>query len=242
MEQSLLTKRERRELAKNLKQQERERQNRINFLKKFSIGLASVLVLGFLGVRVYNFFKSPAEQVLSQSVEVLANDWIRGNDSAKVTLFEYADFQCPACANYETILKRLLQEFPEDLRIVYRHFPLITIHRNAYSSSRASEAAGKQGKFWEMHDLLYERQEDWEGVSNAKEVFSQYAKEIGLDEEKFKNDFDSKEVEDKINRDISLGNSLRLNSTPTFILNNQRIQPRSYEEFRQLIEKANRSS
>lgn len=237
MEGESLTKKEKRKLARQLKEEERKRRELFLKIKKFLIAAIPLLLLIWIGSKQFGFFtKTSSPQVLSQEVEVLDNDWIRGKRDAKVTLIEYGDFQCPACTNYEPILKELLQKFPSDLKLVYRHFPLSSIHRNAYDASRASEAAGKQGKFWEMHDLLYQRQKDWEGSSNPKDVFLGYARELGLDEEKFKSDFDSKEIEEKINKDTVSGGRLRLNATPTFFLNGQKVQPRSYEEFSKLVE------
>ena len=89
------------------------------------------------------------------------SDRVWGSETAKVTLIEYADFQCPACATYYPIVKELKEKYPEDLRVVFRHFPLITIHKNAFPSAIAAEAAQEQGKFWEMHDILFEKQGEW---------------------------------------------------------------------------------
>lgn len=232
----ILTKKERRKLAKEEKRREREKKELLSKIKKFLMVAVPILLVVFIGYKTFNLFKNPASSVLSQRIEITDTDWVRGERQAKVSLVEYGDFQCPACANYEPLVQRLLQEFPKDLRLVYRHFPLDTIHRNAYAASRASEAAGKQGKFWEMHDILYERQKDWEKTSNVKEMFVVYAKELGLDEEKFKSDFDSKEIEERINHDLASGRRVGINSTPTFILNGQKIQPRSYDEFKRLVE------
>lgn len=231
-----LTKRQKRELAKEIKRREKEKEELIGKIRKFLITLIPIVLIVFVFYKAFNFFRNPQTNVLSQQVEVTDSDWVRGKKESKVTLIEYGDFQCPACANYEPIVQDLLKEFPEDLRLVYRHFPLITIHRNAYAASRASEAAGMQGKFWEMHDLLYERQKDWEKASNPKEIFVNYAKEIGLDEEKFKKDFDSGSSEEKINKDLASGRSLGVNATPTFLLDGRKVQPRSFEEFKRLVE------
>lgn len=236
MEENRLTKKEKRELAHQAKQQDREKRQLLSKIKKLVLVVIPLLFVVWVGYKGLNYLKTPSSKVLSGQIEVQDGEWIKGEKEAEVTLIEYGDFQCPACANYEPIVERLLGEFPGKLRLVYRHFPLISIHKNSFASSKASEAASKQGKFWEMHDVLYERQKDWENSSDVRNLFSNYAKELGLDEEKFKSDFDSKEIEEKINQDMASGRNLGINSTPTFILNGQKVQPRSYEEFKSLVE------
>ena len=231
-----LTKRQRRELAREQKRMEKEGKEKTSKLKRY-IGLVLVVaVLGWVGIKAYRYLTEPVPETLGQSIEIKDSDWVKGEREAKLSLVEFGDFQCPACADYHPLVKRLSEEFSKDLRVVYRHYPLIAIHKKAYDSSRASEAAGRQGKFWEMHDMLYEKQTDWANEGNHRDKFIEYAKVLGLDEEKFKSDFDSKEVEDKINADLASGTSLGVNATPTFFLNGQKVQPRSYEDFKKLVE------
>lgn len=167
---------------------------------------------------------------------VQTDDHSMGPENAKVTLIEYSDFQCPACAAYEPLLQELRKEFGASMIFAYRHFPLPQ-HANAEPAARASEAAGIQGKFWEMHDLLLKNQDKWKDAANAEEIFSRYAVSIGLDEARFKNDFASKEVKNKVATDSESAKNLYLNSTPTFFLNGKKIEnPRSYDEFKSLID------
>lgn len=182
----------------------------------------------------------PAKQISAEAIkEVSTSDWIKGPLQAKVTLVEYSDFQCPACATYYPVLKQLNKEFEDSMQFVYRYFPLKTIHKNAYVASFAAEASGRQGKFWEMHDLLFDNQKEWSDLANPQEKFLDYAKLLGLDTEKFKNDLESKEVKDKVASDYQNGLSATVNATPTFFLNGQKIiSPRSYEEFKSKIEEA----
>ncbi|KKQ53119.1 MAG: Protein-disulfide isomerase [Candidatus Woesebacteria bacterium GW2011_GWB1_39_10b] len=236
MEEEKLTKRQRRELARQEKREEREKQANFSKIKKLLLLFIPLFLLIYVGYKSYNFLKEPTPDVLSEVIEVADTDWVKGRYQAAVILIEYGDFQCPACADYYPIVKRLSEEFPENLKVVYRHYPLIAIHNKAYDASRASEAAGRQGKFWEMHDFLYEKQVDWANAGNNKDLFIEYAKQLELDEEKFKSDFDSKEIEDKINNDLASGNSLGVNATPTFFLNGSKVQPRGYEEFKKLVE------
>lgn len=169
-------------------------------------------------------------------VNVTPSDRILGNEEAPVTLIEYGDFQCPACRSYYFLLEEVKKEFPDELRIVYRHFPLTRIHPNAMRAAVAAEAAGEQGKFSQMHDLLFERQPDWSGSSNPSEIFLSYAQELELDTEKFKSDMEERSLREKVEGDMRSGRSLQVNSTPTFFLQGQRIQnPRSPEEFIALV-------
>lgn len=165
------------------------------------------------------------------------------DDKSKVTLIEYGDFECPACGQIFPIIDQLKQEFGSDLLFVFRHFPLTTLHPNATAAHRAAEAAGNQGKFFEMHDLLYERQSQWSSstsglnVAQATNVFEGYAQELELDIETYKSDVQSEEVFKVIDRQSDIGTSQGITGTPTFILNGERIEtPRTYDQFRDLIQ------
>lgn len=182
-------------------------------------------------------------QVLSETtakpLPVSANDIQRGNKEAKIVLVEYADFQCPACAYYHSFTKQVLAGFDEKILFVYRFFPLKQIHKNAFSSSQAAYAAELQGKFWEMQDLLYENQKAWSEAENAQDIFLSYAKKLDLDLEKYKKDFDNQATKNFINEQQDGGINMGVNSTPTFFVNGKQIMqnPRTYEEFKQIIEK-----
>lgn len=170
--------------------------------------------------------------------EVLATDWIKGTSTVPVTLVEYSDFQCPACGGYFPLVERLVAENPTLVRLVYRHFPLQQ-HVHAMLASQAAEAAGNQGKFWEMYRKLFETQADWEKTTDAKKVFTGYAQELGLDMTQFASDIDSQVVKDKINAQALSGARGGVNSTPTFYVNGKKIQnPQSYDEFKKIIENA----
>lgn len=170
---------------------------------------------------------------------VSAEDWVLGDTkTAKSVLIEYADFQCPSCGLYYPIVKQAKQELGDKLAFVYRYFPLSMLHRNAMSSSIAAEAAGKQGKFWEMHDMLFEKQKDWSEESNAEDIFAGYAKTLGLDVNKFKIDQQSPEIKKKIEASFQEGSDIGINGTPTFFLNGKKMQPpASFEEFKSEISK-----
>ena len=193
------------------------------------LGLGAI-VLGMIGI----VSKKP-EGVLINPVN--SNDWVRGNKNAKVVLVEYSDFQCPACAYYSGMVKNLERDFLNDLAVVYRHFPLEQIHKYAKLSAQAAEAAGKQGKFWEMHDVLFEKQSEWSVSDDALQNFISYAQTLGLDINRFQTDLNSRDVEDRIQKNIISAYDQKLAGTPTFFLNGKQIQnPKDYEEFKRLIE------
>jgi cyclophilin family peptidyl-prolyl cis-trans isomerase/protein-disulfide isomerase len=167
----------------------------------------------------------PDEQSLFAPVG--ANDWTRGPSSATVTIIEYADFQCPGCAMLSTILKDLRAAYPEDLQVVYRHFPLESANDKAVIAAQAAEAAGKQGKFWEMHDMLYETQAAWTDLAPAD--FEQWVKaraaNLGLDIQTFSADLHSPGVENKIKSAEETGNQIGLPGIPLLVVNGQIQMP-----------------
>lgn len=121
--------------------------------------------------------------VTGNTLDIRDRDWIKGNESSKVALIEYSDFQCPACAANYNLVKYLEGKYFSDIKFVYRHFPLQQ-HAQAIPAARAAEAAGAQGKFWEMHDKLFENQDKWADTTTAKDIFKGYAEELGLDMER----------------------------------------------------------
>lgn len=230
-----LTKKERRALKKEPKE-ETASQGRGR-----SLLLWGTVVLGIVATMIWLVFagKPKTETQVVGNQEVTEADWKRGAVSPKVTLVEYSDLQCPACAAYQPMVEEILRSFPDDLVLVYRHFPLRQLHPNAQLAGQAAEAAGNQGKFWEMHDLFFARQSSWAEAENPKETFIGYANELGLDEEKFKQDLGSDETKQKVEEDYRDGLEARVNATPTFILDGKKIaNPRTIEEFVRLVEQA----
>lgn len=153
---------------------------------------------------------------------VNAQDWQRGNPNAKAVLVEYSDFQCPACAYYYAIVKKIEQKYSDKLLLVYRHFPL-SQHLNATAAAQVAETAGKQGKFWEMHDRLFETQKNWSDLADPNDFFMQLADTLKLDTEKFLADANSDEVRAKIEADIDSGKKGNIDSTPSFFLNGKKL-------------------
>jgi len=148
-----------------------------------------------------------------------------GNPDAPVTLVEFGDYQCPSCKHYHPMTKELLRRHPDKVKFEFRHFPLVEIHRNAMGAALAAEAAGEQGKFWEMHDLLFQWQEKWSASSNPESEFLAYAAQLGLDSNRFMQVMRSPEVQQRILSDITRGRQASVMGTPTFFVNGQRIEP-----------------
>ncbi len=180
---------------------------------------------------------------LSELLAVQSDDYVKGNPNAPVTLVEYLDFECEACGAYFPLVKQLEQEFPNDLRIVLRYFPLPG-HANGLPAALAVEAAARQGKYKEMHDLLFTEQKNWGEKQKADPaIFEAYAQQLGLNMDQYRQDVVSESVRARVERDVESGKKLRNTGTPSFYLNGAKIQnPQSYEAFKALIEKAKSSS
>lgn len=153
-----------------------------------------------------------------------------GNQQASVILVEFGDFECPHCSHAHPLIKRLLKEMGDDIHFVFRHFPLQEIHPHAYMAAIAAEAAGKQNKFWQMHDLIFENQQRL----NAN-VLLDLAQEINLELQQFASDWKSEPVQGKVESDFESGVRSGVNGTPTFFLNGQPIN--TYDEtYRSLVD------
>ncbi len=154
-------------------------------------------------------------------------DHVLGTTTGKATLIEYGDFQCPACKSAYPNVKDLTTTYKDQLVFIFRNLPLTSIHPNARAGAAAAEAAGLQGKYWEMHDKLYEQQDTWSTAATDQRTayLVGYAQTIGVkDVNKFKADLDSKAVSDKINFDLALANKIKASATPTILLNGKQIE------------------
>lgn len=146
-----------------------------------------------------------------------------GLETAVVTLEEFGDFQCPPCRLLHPILQTMEKEFGEKLRVVFREFPLVPAHAHALSAARAAEAAGLQGKFWEMHAQLYENQNAWKDAFDVRPIFEGYATRIGLNLAKYREDINSQVVEQRIFLDGKRAHSLGVQGTPTVFMNGREV-------------------
>lgn len=171
----------------------------------------------------------------SPLLEINTEDWIRGDKAAPIILVEYGDFQCPACGAYYPILKQLEANYGQKLAVVWRHYPLTTIHNHAWETAVAAEVAGKQGKFWQMHDKLFENQKEWSKSSNIDKLLDKYAAEIDLDVDKFRKQREG--IENKIKQDQNSGLDQNVTGTPTFFMNGIKIPlPGGLEQFKKVID------
>lgn len=204
--------------------------------KTYALVLGGILLFGLL---VFGLEKlaSQDEDLRTVTTQSTVEDTkVQGNKDAMVTLVEYSDFQCPACAAYAPLVNNLHKDFPDTLKVVYRYFPLTTIHKNAMISAKAAEAANRQGKFWEMHDQLFEHQTDWAKTENPTDAFQTYAQAIGLDMDKFNADMTDVSLGDVVKADQQLGTDANIQGTPTFFLNGTKLDnPKDYEAFKKLV-------
>ncbi|MCL5997791.1 MAG: peptidylprolyl isomerase [Chloroflexi bacterium] len=180
---------------------------------------------------------APTAVPLPATCEVFAlnpqkEDHVSGNTNAPVTIIEYADMQCPACAQLHPVLKSTFTQVSDTVQLIFRHFPLTTIHDKAQITSQALEAAALQDKFWEMHDLLYEKYEDWstKPVTDIVGTLNDYAKELGIDVSKFESDLSSPDVIARVEHDTKIAESLQLNATPSVFINGRAVDPSAFAQ------------
>jgi len=191
-----------------------------------------VLFVVFLGAAAY-YKNSSSNDLPIPGPEIVASDWTRG--TGKVILMEFSDFQCPACRAYFPIVEQLMAEEGNNVTFVYRHFPLPQ-HGNALPAARAAEAAGKQGKFWPMYEKIFSTQDTWAEASDSPSIFRGYAEEFALDLSKYDLDANDSNTKAKVLNDYKSGINMKVEGTPTFFLNGQKIKnPENLEEFKLAI-------
>ncbi len=219
--------------------------------KNLSPILATVAIVGvilFVVFAVLNPKNDSSPSDKSDKAKVVANDQqkaqmeqgnSKGNLNSKVVVTEFGDFQCPACQTIEESLNAsFFPKYGDKVKFVFKHFPLTQIHKNALSSAYAAEAAALQGKFWEMHDLLYKNQDAWSELSNPQPKYNEYAAQIGLDVTKFKNDVAASAVKSVVNTDKKLGEDLKLPGTPSFFVNGNYIELTSLTDLTNAVDQA----
>lgn len=195
-----------------------------------TVGIIAVVLFGGA---IWLSNSSSSEQ--SNEGVVLA-DHVKGGPNAAVTLVEFSDFQCPACAAFQPVVKGMLEQYGEQLRFEYKQFPLPPrIHPFAMQAAMAAEAAGQQGKFFEYHDLLFANQDTWAKAAVPTSYFIQYASDLGLDLDLFKLHMRSSVLRDRINADLAEGQELAITGTPTFFLNGEKMEIESYLDFAKQI-------
>ncbi len=199
-----------------------------------------VILIGGVTVLIFFFIiitsqkrppTSEPELIEANAQELIApHTYVKGPFDAPITLVEFTDFGCPACKSYHPIVKALLEEYPEQIRWGVRHFPLPS-HKNAEQAAMAAQAAGEQNKFWEYADILFENQNKF-----SEGDLLGYADFLGMDVEKFKQDYDNPTIEDLVTGDVTFGRKIGINATPTFFINGKQVRPAGLDDFRNLID------
>jgi len=207
--------------------------------KRFLLILASIIVV-FGGLLIFNKRGNNAENSNGDgqnSQSQLSKHVIPGKSG--VTLVEWGDFQCPGCGAMFPVVEQLRTKYAGEVTFQFSHYPLVEIHQNALIAARAAEAASMQGKFWEMHDKLFQNQQVWSSNTSPNTLFEEYAKQIGLDVEKFKSDQKSEQVNNIVQADRKEAQKKGFKGTPTFVLDGKEIKtPNSLEEFEKIIDEA----
>lgn len=194
-----------------------------------------------IGVAVmFSNSSQPEETMALDAVEVMGqNRPSKGPEDAKVVIVEFADFQCPACLAAKPLIDQQATQYPNDVKIVYRHFPLLQLHPYALLAAQAAEAAYQEGKFWEMYDKIFTNQTTWEKAPNAqaaRDIFIGYAEELGIDKARFTERIDSSSVKDAINADVSYATQIGVNSTPTIFVNGVQVPASQLPQLSQLVQ------
>ena len=194
----------------------------------FLIIIGVLIVSTVLGMWLYRRSTEPEPAPASSAQPDTLPAHVRGEAGAPVTLEEFADFQCPPCAALHPELKKIEEEYGPRLKVIFRNFPVIALHKHALQAAHAAEAAGLQGRFWEMHDMLYQNQSQWDKADNVRPIFSDYARSLNLDVQRFNSDMDSTEVSKRILADQDRARSLRVKGTPTLFINGRQVQPAQF--------------
>ncbi|SRR5258708_1530248 len=236
-----LTKDERKALRKEEWQEELKKEEQKKLLTKIGwiTGSIIAIIVAFWAIIQFTGSSQDSSKLITKIPQVTNNDLQTGPKNSKVTVLEYADFQCPGCGAYHPIVKKILQDFNGKIHFIYRTFPLTNVHQNALVSAEAAVAAGDQGKFWQMHDMLFEHQSDWAMTQNPQSIFDGYAEKLGLNLEQFHKDSTDPKTKKFIMDEENAGLSVGINSTPTFFINGKQIEsPQSYDAFKQVINDA----
>ena len=202
------------------------------------ISSIGVLFFALFALLIYKTNSGSQSIVADPNLLIGQVSYMTGTKDAKVNVVEFGDYQCPACAYASPIVQQLVDAYKDNpnVNFVFRNFPLPQ-HSNAMISAEAAEAARAQGKFLEMSEMLYGRQSEWSGSSKALEIFTGYARELGLDINSFTDSVNQEKFKDTITKDRSDGQALGVNSTPSFFINGEKVAGiPSFEEFKKIID------
>lgn len=210
----------------------------------------SIIILAILGSAIYMSSQNKldiSDITKEQMTSIIKGeerngqigDRIFGNEKSKIILIEYGDYQCPGCRTAVAEARRVAEKYQDHIVLVFRNFPISNSHPNARAAAAVAEAAGQQGKFWQMHDLIYKNQDSWAqaDLKNRTKVFTEYARDLGLDETKFSETMASPEVSQKINFDYAIGRTMGVVATPTFYLNGEILEAKAGNYIEEAVKK-----
>lgn len=192
-----------------------------------------LFTLVIIGGAILLFSHQDNAPAIGRDQLITADTYVKGNASASAYLVEFSDLQCPACKAFQPTLNQILTDYGSKLAFGYRHFPLDQ-HPYSVKAAIAAEAAGRQGKFWEMHDGIFAS--DQEKLSD--QVVADIAKSLNLNMDQFTKDIADKALADKVNKDRDAGNTFGINATPTFFLNGKRLQVATFDDLTQAVKDA----
>lgn len=218
-------------------------------MNKISWIIFSAVTVGALGLLIY-FSDSTKTDVSKIDINTIQTadkqngniaDHVYGKVGSKVILINYGDFQCPGCGSIHPVIKSVTEAYKGQIQFVFRNFPLTDAHPNAKAAAGSVEAAGLQGKYWEMFNKVYESQADWENLTGTErsDFFAGYAKSFGLDVDKFNTDVASAAVSKKIDFDKALGTKANVEATPTYYLNGTKLDSKVWSDETKLKEAIN---
>ncbi len=201
--------------------------------------LGTIILLVLMGVILSISSKKQVSQTGSLNISedkkdllIKGDSHVFGNSQATIEVVEFSDFQCPACGYYFSEFEKFKTKYENDVKFVFRHFPLNKIHKRAFLAAEASESANAQGKFWEFHNKLFENQSEWSALSKNEAIdkFVEYAKAVGVNDiEKFRSDLENETFKDRVQEDLNDATSLGLPGTPTVFVNGEKVENPTFE-------------
>jgi protein-disulfide isomerase len=244
-----LTKKQFKELRKLEKMQSKSLERKNDTVKWVAISIVcAVFLLLFVGIIIVGKNKNKPQTASGNAqfgnnghARMLTKDEkdasVSANPAQKVvTMVEYGDIQCPACKAYYPLVKQVMAAYPGQLKLIFKNFPLTTVHPNAMVAAIAAEAAGKQGKYFPMVDILYERQDEWAGLDNPQQKFEEYVKELGMNVAQFQKDQKDPAIQKLIDDERNEGIQNGVSGTPTFFVNGEKIDnPPDIDAFKKII-------
>ena len=197
---------------------------------KFFLGIIGATVIIIIGALILFSKPTPEKPALARQDLIASDTQTVGNASASAFLVEFSDFQCPACKAFQPAVDIILDKYKDKVQFAYRHFPLDK-HEYALNAALTAEAAGEQGKFWEMEKLLFENQDRF-----SEALWKDWANSLGLNLDEFEISFNSQKLKDKINLDRAYGEQIGVDATPTFYLNGKKLELTSQADLVKAIE------